>query len=102
MCLYCIGWGPLPWAIMGEMFSSEVKAKASGITVFVCWGLAFVITKYFTNVEAAYGKHVGFWIFTVCCIISAVFALFLLPETKGKSLKEIQDELNGIKKTEST
>lgn len=97
MCLYCVGWGPLPWAIMGEMFSSEVKAKASGITVLVCWALAFVITKYFSNIVNSFGNHTAFWIFTVCCIISVLFTVFLLPETKGKTLRQIQDELNGVK-----
>ncbi|KAJ8686226.1 hypothetical protein QAD02_022020 [Eretmocerus hayati] len=101
MCLYCVGWGPLPWAIMGEMFSAEVKAKASSITVLVCWTLAFFITKYFNNIATAFGNHVAFWIFTVCCIVSVTFVVFLLPETKGKSLQQIQDELNGVKSTDS-
>ncbi|XP_023248653.1 facilitated trehalose transporter Tret1-2 homolog [Copidosoma floridanum] len=100
MCLYCIGWGPLPWAIMGEMFSAEVKAKASGITVLVCWALAFVITKYFSGVADAWGMHVAFWIFTVCCIVSVAFVIVLLPETRGKSLRQIQDELGGLRSAE--
>lgn len=101
MCLYCIGWGPLPWAIMGEMFSAEVKAKASGITVFVCWALAFVITKFFSNIVASMGTYTAFWIFTVCCIVSVVFTVMLLPETKGKTLQQIQDELNGVKSVDT-
>ncbi|XP_008207267.1 facilitated trehalose transporter Tret1-2 homolog [Nasonia vitripennis] len=97
MCLYCVGWGPLPWAIMGEMFSAEVKAKASGITVCICWALAFVITKFFSNIAAEFGNHTAFWFFTICCIVSVLFTVFLLPETKGKTLRQIQDELNGVK-----
>lgn len=95
--LYSIGWGPLPWAVMGEMFASDVKAKASGITVFVCWGLAFIITKFFSNIETVFGTHTAFWIFSACCVIAVLFAVLILPETKGKSLQEIQDELNGIR-----
>ena len=97
--LYSIGWGPLPWAVMGEMFASEVKAKASGITVFVCWGLAFIITKFFSNIEAMFGTHTAFWIFSACSVIAVLFAVLILPETKGKSLQEIQDELNGFRPT---
>ncbi|KAL7302251.1 hypothetical protein TKK_0004922 [Trichogramma kaykai] len=97
MCTYCIGWGPLPWGIMGELFSADVKAKASSITVLVCWAEAFVITKYFSNVAQSAGFYTGFWIFTAFCVLSVLFTLFLLPETKGKSLQQIQDELNGIK-----
>lgn len=97
MSLYCLGWGPLPWAIMGEMFSSEVKSKASSVTVLVYWSLSFVITKFFSNVVTAWGTYTAFWMFTVGCIMSMVFVTTLLPETKGKSLQQIQDELNGIK-----
>lgn len=92
---YCIGWGPLPWAIMGEMFASDIKSKASGFTVFVCWGLAFIITKYFSNVAIAYGDYTAYWIFSVFCILSLLFTIFLLPETKGKTLQQIQYELGG-------
>jgi len=94
--VYSVGWGPLPWAVMGEMFASNVKAKAAGITVSVCWFLAFLITKFSSNMEKAFGNYALFWMFAGFCIISVVFTVLLLPETKGKSLQEIQDELNGI------
>ncbi|KAH0956782.1 hypothetical protein HN011_009732 [Eciton burchellii] len=93
---YSVGWGSLPWAIMGEMFASNVKAKATGITVSVCWFLAFLITKFSNNMEKAFGNYALFWMFGASCIISVVFTVLLLPETKGKSLQEIQDELNGL------
>jgi len=91
-----MGWGALPWAVMGEMFASNVKAKATGITVSVCWFLAFLITKFSSNMEKAFGNYALFWMFGAFCIISIVFTVLLLPETKGKSLQEIQDELNGV------
>lgn len=97
MCFYCVGLGPLPFTIMGEMFSSEVKAKASGITILVGWSWSFVMTKFFINVVISWGTYSAFWIFTICCIISAVFTVMFLPETKGKSLQQIQDELSGVK-----
>ncbi|KAI4491219.1 hypothetical protein M0802_010315 [Mischocyttarus mexicanus] len=94
---YCIGWGPLPWAVMGEMFAPDVKSKASGITVSMCWLLAFFITKFASDITSAFGNHTTYWMFGVFCLISVLFTIFILPETKGKSLKEIQDELNGVK-----
>lgn len=93
---YCVGWGPLPWTVMGEMFDSNVKAKASGITVSVCWFLAFLITKFSSNLENAFGQYVLFWTFGGFCILSILFTVLLLPETKGKTLQQIQDELNGV------
>jgi len=46
--------------------------------------------------EKAFGNYALFWMFGASCIISVVFTVLLLPETKGKSLQEIQDELNGL------
>lgn len=93
---YSVGWGSLPWAIMGEMFAPNVKAKASGITVSVCWFLAFLITKFSSDMEEALGNYALFWMFGGFCVLSVLFTVLLLPETKGKSLQEIQDELNGL------
>lgn len=97
---YCVGWGPLPWAVMGEMFASNVKAKASSITVSVCWLWTFVITKFANNLKSAFnGNYATFWICGGFCILSILFTVFLLPETKGKSLQQIQDELGGVTST---
>ncbi|XP_018396374.1 PREDICTED: solute carrier family 2, facilitated glucose transporter member 8-like [Cyphomyrmex costatus] len=98
---YCLGWGPLPWAVMGEMFDPNVKAKASGITVSVCWFLAFLLTKFVSNLQEALGNYVNFWLFAGFCFVSILYTVFLLPETKGKTLQQIQDELNGVTSTAS-
>ncbi|XP_076750808.1 facilitated trehalose transporter Tret1 [Xylocopa sonorina] len=97
---YCVGWGPLPWTVMGEMFASNVKSKASGITVCICWLFAFIMTKFASNLQAMLGNYMLYWICGVFCFISVLFTVLVLPETKGKSLNEIQDELNGVKNTE--
>ncbi|KAK2587151.1 hypothetical protein KPH14_002909 [Odynerus spinipes] len=93
---YCIGWGPLPWAVMGEMFAPDVKSKASGITVCMCWLLAFFIIKFSSNITEAFGDYTTYWMFAAFCLLSVLFTVFILPETKGKSLQQIQDELNGV------
>lgn len=87
---YSIGWGPLPWTIMGEMFAPAVKPKASSICVFAIWSFSFLLTKFFTNVT----PDVGFLFFAGCCAVNIVFIVFMFPETKGKTLAEIQQKLS--------
>ncbi|OXU26467.1 hypothetical protein TSAR_003983 [Trichomalopsis sarcophagae] len=87
---YSIGWGPLPWAVMGEMFAPAVKPKASSICVFTIWSFSFLLTKFFTNVT----PDVGFFFFAACCAVNIVFIVFMFPETKGKTLAEIQQKLS--------
>lgn len=93
MLAFGFGWGSLPWAIMGEMFGPEVKPKASSICVFVLHLFSFLLTKLFPNFEEAYGAHWGFWFFSVCCAANIVFLLTMFPETKGKTLQQIQEKL---------
>ncbi|XP_067008006.2 facilitated trehalose transporter Tret1 [Anabrus simplex] len=92
--VYCPGFGALPWAVMGELFPSNVKANASSVTASFCWILAFFITKFFSDLADAIGMSYTFWMFGIFCIIAGLFVFFLLPETKGKSLLEIQEMLN--------
>nr|CAD7603037.1 unnamed protein product [Timema genevievae] len=88
--VYSIGFGPLPWAVMGELFSPKVKSTASSLTASFCWVLGFLITKFFQDIVDGLGTHSAFWMFSVCCGLAGMFVFFLLPETKGKSLQEIQ------------
>lgn len=85
----------MPWAVLGEMFSSKVKSLASSIVASTCWLIGFIVTKYFSDVTDAIGQHFAFWIFSVCCTVAFVFVLTVVMETRGKSLKQIQDALAG-------
>lgn len=98
MITYSAGFGPLPWAVMGELFPANVKSAASTVTASFCWILAFFITKFFASISDLIGNAGSFWIFAVCCGIAGIFVYKLLPETSGKSLQEIQDILNGVKR----
>lgn len=95
MITYCVGLGPMPWTVMGELFPIEVKAIAAPIATAFCWILSFLVTRFFKPIALAVGMHIAFWIFGVCCLAAFFFTLFLVPETKGKSFQEIQDMLNG-------
>ncbi|XP_025417239.1 facilitated trehalose transporter Tret1-like isoform X2 [Sipha flava] len=99
---YCLGFGPLPWAIMGEIFPPNLKSVASSMTTSFCWILGFVLSKTFINVCDVIGIHFAFWIFAVCCIFALLFTAFVLPDTEGKSLQEIQDMLQGRTKSRNT
>lgn len=92
---YCVGFGPLPWAIMGELFPANIKSAASTVTAAGCWFLGFVLTKFFLLVANAIGIDASFYLFSAFCAFGVFFVYKFLPETSGKSLEEIQDILNG-------
>lgn len=95
------GFGPLPWAIMGEIFPANLKAVASALTASFCWVLGFILTLTFSRMCAAIGIHFAFWMYSVFCILALLFTAFLLPETEGKTQQEIQDILHGRVKSNS-
>ncbi|CAH0555875.1 unnamed protein product [Brassicogethes aeneus] len=92
---YCLGFGPLPWAVMGELFPGEIKAAASTVTASGCWLLGFLITKYFNVVTELIGTGGSFGFFAACCLFAAGFVWKCVPETSGKSVQEILDILGG-------
>lgn len=93
--MFSLGFGPLPWMMMGEVFAPNVKGAASSIAVCTNWTLVFLVTYTFGKLVDGLGEHTTFWLFAVICGIATVFIFYLVPETKGKSLAEIQRILNG-------
>lgn len=95
--VFSIGFGPIPWMMAGELFSAEIKGVATGIAVGLNWFLTFLVTKSFQPLVTMLGSAVTFWIFTGICCVGTVFVALIVPETKGKSLEEIQKMLGGNK-----
>lgn len=91
--VYNLGFGPLPWTVMGELYPTKVKSAATVFATFTCWTLAFLVAKFFSTIVAGVGLGAAFLVFTSCCGISILFSYFFMIETKGKSLREVQDEL---------
>jgi SP family facilitated glucose transporter-like MFS transporter 8 len=93
--MFSLGFGPLPWMMMGELFAPNIKGAASSIAVCTNWTLVFIVTFSFGKLVDGLGEHTTFWIFAVICGIATVFIFYLVPETKGKTLTEIQRILSG-------
>lgn len=84
---------------MGEIFPGNLKSVASGMTASFCWFLGFALTKSFDPLCKAVGEHTVFWLYAGCCVAALLFTAFVLPDTEGKTLQEIQDMLHGRHET---
>lgn len=89
-----LGLAPLAWAILGEMFPANVKSLASTIACCTCLILAFATSAFFPYLKLLIGLAQSFWLFGAFSAGCMFFVYFVVPETKGKSLQEIQDMLN--------
>ena len=63
------------------------------VSTGISWGCAFLVVQLYPWMETTLGANVAFGIFAVLCLAAGLFIKFLIPETKGKSLEEIQKEL---------
>ena len=95
-CLTCfiigfsLGWGPIPMLIMSEIFPARGRGTAGAIAIFFNWMTAFLVTKEFKMLQDVLGQDGVFYFFGVCCVLSVWFVWKFLPETKGKSLEDIE------------
>ncbi|XP_004411437.1 PREDICTED: solute carrier family 2, facilitated glucose transporter member 6 isoform X2 [Odobenus rosmarus divergens] len=87
---YAMGWGPITWLLMSEILPLQARGVASGLCVLVSWLTAFALTKSFLLVVNAFGLHVPFFFFAAICLASLVFTGCWVPETKGRSLEQIE------------
>ncbi|XP_046668437.1 facilitated trehalose transporter Tret1-like isoform X1 [Homalodisca vitripennis] len=92
---YSVGFGPLPFTVMGEMFPSNIKGLASAITAgLACWFMSFLLTLYFNDVSQALGTDTVIFLFATFCLLAFLFTIFILPDTRGMTLEEILELLN--------
>ncbi|KAK5640825.1 hypothetical protein RI129_009372 [Pyrocoelia pectoralis] len=91
---FALGLGPVLWLLNGELFSHEIKGVANGITITSAWICMFIVLKTFPITMVDLGPHYTFYFFSMCMVACVIFIKFFVPETKGKTLEEIQKELN--------
>lgn len=88
---YAMGWGPITWLLMSEVLPLVTRGVASGLCVTVSWLTAFVLTHAFTHLMYENYLYVPFLLFTVVCVFSLLFNAVCIPETRGRSLEEIEN-----------
>ncbi|XP_068083958.1 facilitated trehalose transporter Tret1-like [Anabrus simplex] len=88
---YSIGYCTLPYLMMGELLPVRQRSfLGSAVGCFNMIAL-FLVVKSYPNLNAALGKDGTFWFYSAMCSLSCVFVAVMLPETKGKSLEEIEE-----------
>lgn len=97
--VFNIGLGNVPFIMVGELFPSDVKSVAVCLTS-ICLPCASVLNiKLYQYLVNVYGNYMSFSLFTLTCVISGLYCYFRVPETKGKSLEEIQTFFEGKNKS---
>lgn len=90
------GLGTVPSLMLGEMFSASIKSKGLCIMCIYFACLIAVTVKLFHFISEL-GMYWPFFVFGVCCFLNVIMAIWFVPETKGKTLEDIQQYLKGNK-----
>ena len=90
---YAMTLGPITWVLLSELFPNNVRAIAMAVCTFALWTGCFTLTYSFPILNAWLGSYGTFWLYAGICLAGYLFFLRTLPETKGKSLEELEKEL---------
>ena len=87
---------PITWVLLAELFPNRIRGAAMSIAVFSLWATCAGVAQGFPILNEAVGPSGSFWTFSGICLLGFLFVWAVLPETKGKTLEELEAELLGI------
>jgi len=82
--------GPLVWVVMAEIFPIKVRGAAMGLATLILWAADFAVTLTFPIISDRFHPATAFWLYAAMCALDLVFMALYLPETKGKTLEDIE------------
>jgi len=90
---YAMSLAPITWVVISELFPNRIRGAAMSVAVFSLWVGCTTLTFVFPILNRNLGPHGAFWLYGAVCVVGFVVILRELPETKGKSLEDIEREL---------
>lgn len=85
-----ISLGPVVWLLISEIYPTKIRGKAMSIATLCVWGANWLVAGTFLSLINAAGPAGTFWIFSSICVLAFFFCLLFVPETKGRSLEDIE------------
>jgi sugar porter (SP) family MFS transporter len=90
---YSMSLAPVTWVVISEIFPNRIRGAAMAVAVAALWLACFLLTYLFPILNSDLGPAGTFWLYAVICVLGFVFILLKLPETKGKTLEQIERDL---------
>jgi SP family xylose:H+ symportor-like MFS transporter len=92
---YGMSLAPVTWVLISEIFPNRIRGTAISVAVSALWIACFILTYTFPILERNIGTGNTFWIYAGICAVGWVFIRVFVPETKGRSLEQIERDLVG-------
>ena len=90
---YSFSLAPVTWVLISEIFPNRIRGAAVAVAVSALWIACFILTYTFPLLNRALGPAMTFWLYAAICAAGFAFIYLQVPETKNKSLEQIEKEL---------
>jgi SP family arabinose:H+ symporter-like MFS transporter len=90
IAFFAISLGPLTFVVVAEIFPTHVRGRAMSVAIFFLWVAVFAVSQTFPMLQSSVGPATTFWIYMAMSVVAFFFVWRLVPETKEKSLEEIE------------
>lgn len=90
---YAMSLAPVTWVVIAEIFPNRIRGAAMAVAVSALWIACFILTYTFPILNAKLGPAGTFWLYGAICVAGFIYIKLKLPETKGKSLEQLEREL---------
>jgi len=90
---YALSLAPVTWVVLSEIFPNRIRGAAMSVSVVALWTACFILTYSFSHLKESLSIAKTFWIYAAICLGGLLFTWYRLPETKAKTLEELEQEL---------
>jgi sugar porter (SP) family MFS transporter len=90
VAFFAIGLGPVVWLLMSEIFPTRIRGRAMSLATISLWAACLVVTLTFLRIAEKLTMGGAFWLYAGICVVNFAFVAWLVPETKGKTLEQIE------------
>ncbi|UUZ90078.1 sugar porter family MFS transporter [Paenibacillus sp. P25] len=87
---FAVSFGPVVWVMISEIFPTRIRGRATAIASLCLWAADYLVSQTFPMLLEGIGTSATFWLFAVVSWIAVIFCIRMVPETKGKSLEQIE------------
>jgi SP family xylose:H+ symportor-like MFS transporter len=94
---FAMSWGPVTWVLLSEIFPNKIRGKALAIAVAAQWVSNYLVSLTFpmmndnSYLTEQFNHGFAYWIYGIMCILAVIFVKKYVPETKGKTLEEMEN-----------
>jgi MFS transporter, SP family, galactose:H+ symporter len=88
---FAISLGPIFWLMIAEIYPLRIRSSAEGLSAAFNWGANLLVSLTFLTLVQELGASWTFWTYGVCSAAAWIFSYYRVPETKGKTLEQIED-----------